>query len=79
MMEGYDIFTTRERAKWIAEKIIDFEVPYETEPWKSAVAENKMGYGENAIVRIIVPQEHSLLLDYLIGRAVNEIDDPSDL
>lgn len=66
-MEGFDLYATRERAKWIAERIIDAEVPYETEPWAGGM------------VRIIVPEEHRLLLEYLIVRAENEIDDPSDL
>jgi hypothetical protein len=68
-MEGYDIFTTIERAIWIANTLIGLEVPYETEPWDSG----------NARVRIIVPQDHSLLLGYLLLRAEREIDDPSDL
>ncbi len=69
-MEGFDVFvTTIERAIWIADTLIGLEIPYETEPWDS----------ENARVRIIVPQEHSKLLEYLHERAENEIDDPGDL
>ncbi len=69
-MEGFDVFVaTIERAIWIADTLIGLEVPYETEPWDS----------DNARVRIIVPQEHSKLLDYLHERAEETIDDPSDL
>ncbi len=66
-MEGFDLYATRERAKWIAERIIDAEVPYTTEPWPGGM------------VKIVVPQDHSLFLEYLIVRAEREIDDPSDL
>lgn len=58
-MEGFDVFTTIERAIWIADTLIGLEVPYETEPWDNG----------DARVRIIVPQEHSKLLDYLLDRA----------
>lgn len=55
-MDGYDVWTTTDRAKWIVDKLIDLEVLYELEPW-------------GVDFHITVPYEHHALLDYLLERA----------